>query len=267
MQPSIENLEPSQRRQLRRERLKRKRIKRKRLQKKLIFFAVSVLTLFFFRSVMIHSGFIGKESGTSHVFEDLWDLNDDLLGTVMLDAGHGGNDCGTDAGAILEKELNLQITLKIQKKLEKKGVRVFMTRNDDTYLSRDARVAMAKKENPDLFISIHQNSFTDSSVRGMGIWYNEKKTIGGEESYILAKKIEEKIAADTQIISRGIVADTDLQVLRQTEVAAVLIEIGYVTNPEDWKLIVSDEYQERAAERITEAAVAYLMQQNGDELV
>jgi len=267
MKPSIENLEPGQRRQLRRERLKRKRLKRKRLQKKLIFLAAGLLMLFFFRGVMIHCGFIGKGSGTSHVFENLWDLNDDLLGTVMLDAGHGGNDCGTDVAAVLEKELNLQITLKIQKKLEKKGVRVFMTRKNDTYVSREERVAMAQKENPDLFISIHQNSFTDSSVRGMGIWYNEKKAIGGEESCILAKEIEEKIAADTQIISRGIVPDTDLQVLRQTEVAAVLIEIGYVTNPEDWKLIVSDEYQERVAERIAEAAVAYLMRQNGDELV
>lgn len=267
MKQVIENLEPSQRRQIRRERLKRKRLKRKKIRRNLIFIVLSILLIYSARNAMIHFGFIKYENGESTVFKKIWSANSEVLGTVMIDAGHGGNDSGTTEAEIPEKELNLKIALQIQKSLEKKGVRVWMTRKDDRYVSLEERVIMAQKEQPNLFISIHQNSFEDSSIRGMEIWCNEEKSIGGEESRNLAKKIEETINADVEMISRGIVADRDLQVLRQTEIPAVLIEIGYVTNLEDRRLIFSEDYQKKVTEYIAEGVVAYLLQNNADELI
>ncbi|MEA4988360.1 MAG: N-acetylmuramoyl-L-alanine amidase [Anaerovorax sp.] len=267
MKQVIENLEPSQRRQIRRERLKRKRLKRKKIRRNLIFIVLSILLIYSARNAMIHFGFIKYENGESTVFKKIWSANSELLGTVMIDAGHGGNDSGTTEAEIPEKELNLQVALQIQRSLEKKGVRVYMTRKKDHYVSLEERVAMAQKEKPDLFISIHQNSFEDPSIRGMEVWYNEEKTIGGEESRNLAKKIEETISTDIEIVSRGVVEDHDLQVLRQTEMPAVLIEIGYVTNLEDRRLIFSEDYQQKVAEYIAEGVVACLLQNNDDKLI
>ncbi len=262
-----ENMDSTQRRQIRREKLKQKRLRRKKIQKRLLLLTVGVFAVFFLRSVVVHFVLNGENENSNTVFQRLWNKDGAVLGTVMLDAGHGGNDCGTTEAELPEKEVNIQIALKIQTELEKRGIRVFMTRKDDTYVSLKERVEMAKKEQPDIFLSIHQNSFEDGNVRGTEIWYNEEKRIGGDKSRVLAERIQEEIIKDSQVISRGIVEDQELQVLRETEVPAVLMEIGYVTNAEDWKQMTSPDYQEMIAGYIAEAVKAYLLQQNGDELV
>ena len=121
--------------------------------------------------------------------------------TVCIDSGHGGNDPGKiGVAGTKEKEVNLTIALKLKKHLERQNIRVIMTRTDDRNLA-DAnatnekisdmkqRVAKMNSEQPDAVISIHQNSYTDSSVKGAQVFYYE----GSKEGKMLAELLQKSL--------------------------------------------------------------------------
>ena len=121
--------------------------------------------------------------------------------TLCIDSGHGGNDPGKiGVAGTKEKEVNLTIALKLKKHLERQNIRVIMTRTDDRNLA-DAnatnekisdmkqRVAKMNSEQPDAVISIHQNSYTDSSVKGAQVFYYE----GSKEGKMLAELLQKSL--------------------------------------------------------------------------
>lgn len=167
--------------------------------------------------------------------------------TVVLDAGHGGKDVGTNSGKIYEKDINLNVTRLIQEMLEEQGVNVVMTRDKDTFLKLQERVDLANEEDADLFVSIHCNSYEDdASIKGMDCYYPEGSELGEE----YAKYIMEVVETCKDIKSRGYREET-YYVTEHSEAPAVLIELGFMTNASECKKLNSESYQQLLAEELS----------------
>ncbi len=160
---------------------------------------------------------------------------------IVIDAGHGGDDPGSINGDVLEKDLNLQLALKLEEALKEGGYEVVMTRRDDSELGLYERAELANDANADLFISLHQNSFADSSVHGIEVFYNEGQK--SDESKQLAQFIQTHLVAQTGAKDRGIRSYDELVVTRETEMPACLIETAYISNDNELSLIITDDYQ------------------------
>lgn len=158
---------------------------------------------------------------------------------VCIDPGHGGKDPGAVANGLKEKDITLAITLKIGKILERHGVKVCYSRTTDKYLSLTERAELSNKNNADAFVSIHTNSFTNPSARGLEVWTSRGQTKGD----ILATYVgQELIKAFPDVPFRKDMSDGDLDkesnftVLVKTKAPACLCELGFISNKEDNKL-------------------------------
>lgn len=170
---------------------------------------------------------------------------------IVIDAGHGGWDPGkVGKNDKLEKDINLAIAEDLQVLLELGGAVVFLTRATDTALADKknadlkARAAMPTNLWADIFISIHQNAFPSAKVRGAQAFYFDKS----EESHHLAEAIQGRIKSFLDIANnKGAKADTNYFLLKNTKTPAVLIECGFLTNPEELQLLTEENYQEKMA--------------------
>ncbi|MCR5608125.1 MAG: N-acetylmuramoyl-L-alanine amidase [Lachnospiraceae bacterium] len=177
------------------------------------------------------------------------------LGTVVIDAGHGGIMAGADYGGILEKDLVLTVSGKVAAKLLVDGYSVVELRTSDVDISLSERASLANKTiDAAAFVSVHANSYVqDSSVNGIVTYYHPKK----EQFKNLAYEIQKEAAELTGASDRGILAE-NYQVLRDTNMSSALIEIGYMTNNEELSKLKDDEYQNKLAEGIAKGIENYL---------
>ncbi len=172
--------------------------------------------------------------------------------TILLDAGHGGTDCGAlgpgGKSAPTESELNFLLMQFLKKELEKAGVKVLLTRNDDTFLELEERVDISKNTAPDLFISLHHNSTVQTSnfneVSGGLVLYSS------ELSKRLALQLSENLWAGVGKDPTVQVRRQSLFVCRQTRCPAVLIEAGYLCNPQEYELLCDADNTEKIAKNI-----------------
>lgn len=157
---------------------------------------------------------------------------------IVIDPGHGGNDSGTvGANGTLEKDLALQTALLLKTQLENVGATVIITREQDYYLSLSARVNIAHVHHADAFISIHYDSAAQEDVRGITQYYYHYFHKG------LALKIDESMQKINILKNRGI-RSGNYQVLRQNSQPSVLLELGYLSNPEEEEVVTSNDYQQ-----------------------
>ncbi len=174
---------------------------------------------------------------------------------VVIDAGHGGKDKGASgASGRFEKDFTLSVAKKVQKLLEQEPqIKVFMTRTDDTFISQESgyRPDFANELNANLFVSIHGNTFEDPAVSGTEVFYYH------EYSRDFAEVMQKHVAAATGFPDRGVKKES-LFVVRDTVMPAVLIEVGYLTNPADEAKMWTDGFQEDVAAAIVEAIKEYL---------
>lgn len=170
---------------------------------------------------------------------------------VVLDAGHGGFDPGkVGVNGANEKDINLAIMDKLQTFLEQGGATVFVTRSTDEALGSSKnedmreRKVIANENNGDLLISIHQNAFTSSSVRGSQVFYHKNS----QQGELLAEKIQENLKKYVDNDNaREIKPNDDYYILRTTEIPAVLVECGFISNPQEEMLLNDPVYQEKIA--------------------
>ena len=179
---------------------------------------------------------------------------------VVLDAGHGGRDPGKiGAGEIQEKDVNLKIAKKLKGKLEERGIQAVLTREKDETLAPEGsanrqvedikkRVERIDGENALLAVSIHQNSYQDPEVRGAQVFYYQHSTKGKEAAAILQEAL---IRMDPEH-PREAKATGTYYLLRRTQTPTVIVECGFLSNPEEAKLLASEEYQEKIAEAVAE---------------
>ncbi len=178
--------------------------------------------------------------------------------TIVLDAGHGGRDPGREASRkdfLPEKDLALEITLAVGEKIEEnlKNIKVVFTREDDVTVSLEERVELANRIKADYFISIHLNSNPNRHISGT-------RTHIHDHSFKVSRALALAIEAQYEkagLKSRGIQSAKDrgenLYVLQYTEMPGVLTEAGFLTNPEEEKMLNSIEGQEKIAEAIYQA--------------
>lgn len=175
--------------------------------------------------------------------------------TVILDAGHGGRDPGAVRNGIYEKNLNLMIALRTKLILESYGVRVLMTRYDDTFVSLEDRYNFENMHPEAVFVSIHCNTLSGtSSVRGMNAYCYSP---GNENSSLLANCVYSCALFSTGAEARGIKTNSDLKVVLYSTIPSTLIEVGYMSTPSEMSLLTSPEYQETIAEGITAGLFTY----------
>ena len=192
---------------------------------------------------------------------------------IVVDAGHnfGGDDgaYATHNGVkYSERDLNMQVALKLKTKLEAYGYQVVMTRNesDREYLSVSEslakRVNLANSLNADFFVSLHHNSASSSSANGVETYYSDRaqdSSFGGSYSSSkvstsknMASKINNAIVNKTGQYNRG-AKEASLYVCRNTTMPSVLIELGFVSNPDEAAKCASWSQQDAAASAIAEA--------------
>lgn len=183
--------------------------------------------------------------------------------TIFLDAGHGGPDSGALYRNIYEKDINLSIVKKLEQALKKKGAQVFLTRDGDYDLSvpytvnrkrsdLSRRSNMINRSQCDLYISIHLNADTSTTYHGAQVFYDSKVKQN--------KKIAEIIQSDLKqylYTTRDAKQKNDMYLFHRLEKPGVLVEIGYITNPNDRYLLLQNEYQEKVANILTNSIIRY----------
>ena len=214
----------------------------------------------------------------------------DGVRTVVLDPGHGGDANGTEGpGGTLEKAVTLQVSRRVKALIESRlGLRVVMTRDDDRTLDQDARAAIANNNRADLFVSIHANAAVRATVKGAEVYYlsadradrearrkvqdpaQALPQLGGgtraielilwetaqlrhlEESAQLATLVEASLRSRVEMSPRP-VQQAPFRVLVGANMPAVLVEIGYLSHPDEEKALASGAYQDRVALAIFDA--------------
>ena len=179
----------------------------------------------------------------------------DRTPVVFVDAGHGGNDGGCLKGDIVEKDVNLAIAKLVEDKLNDAGFRVIMSRDYDTYVTKEDRVKKANAAGADIYVSIHQNFSDESGVKGMEVWYDG--TDSQRDSRRLALLVSHQTAKSTQALEREIRGDAEFHVTGSTQMPACLIETGFLSNREERKNLASQEYQEQLAAGIVQGITYY----------
>lgn len=162
----------------------------------------------------------------------------------VIDPGHGGKDTGTIGSEVDEKTLTRSIAKKVEKQLLDTGASVTLTRKDDTFIPLEERAKISNSNDTDAFISLHYNAFEEQSVRGINTFYYD-----GDANQKLANSIQKSLISHVELNDRG-TQQADYQVLRDNKQLAVLIELGFLSNPEEQKLVQTDSYQKNAARGI-----------------
>ena len=179
---------------------------------------------------------------------------------IVVDPGHGGTDPGkVGVNGALEKDVNLQIAKKLKMKLESSGYKVHMTREDDQITEgkladMKRRVTFIEETGADFVVSIHQNSYTDANVRGAQVFYYSESKQGQELALAVQKELSE---FDSEYV-RNIKGNSDFYLLKKTKVPTIIVECGFLSNPEEAESLILNEYQEEMAQAICTAITKWL---------
>ena len=174
---------------------------------------------------------------------------------MVIDAGHGGMDEGTHSGdgKYFEKECALSVTREIERILQEQDIQVYYTRTQDVEISKPRRIKLVNDVRPDLFISIHCNasSVGDQTAHGVETLYSNQQVKGTAISNRAFSRIMlDSLCKETGQHNRGIIKREDLYILSHSKVPATIVEIGYMSNPEDLKFMLKEKGQEQIAKGI-----------------
>lgn len=182
---------------------------------------------------------------------------------ICLDAGGGGIDYGyTAQNQIPEKDINLQIVSKIGEYLSQAEYNVVYTRTDDSTIvsaneidSSKQRIQLAKDQNAQYLISIHMSDDVDTTIQGYSLFTHPK-----EELIDLCNGINEKLMSINYSRFNGLDSDhyENFPILMDQSIPTIMIELGYLTNAEDYSNLTNEEYQDRIARSIAEAILAQI---------
>ena len=196
-----------------------------------------------------------------------WSLPPLLGRIIVVDPGHGGIDGGAhDQQGLLEKNLNLEIAHWLRRSLKEAGAFVVLTREGDhelSYLSNkyksrhrrdlNSRVLIAEKSRADILLSIHINAAGNPTHRGSIVFFQPDSA----ESKSLAVLIQEELSKIALHHTRLPLCGRIYYILRNSPVTAVLLETGFLTNPEEKKLLSEPQYQQAIARAITAAVIRH----------
>ena len=194
--------------------------------------------------------------------------------TIVLDAGHGGEDGGCEGNGLVEKTLNLDITQKVATLLQNAGVKVVLTRDSDVLLydvnsdyngkkkAQDVRKRLeiaSSQENP-VLVSIHMNYFPQTQYSGLQVWYSKNNA----HSRILANLIQSEVKSTLQPNNKRTIkeATSSIFLLHNATFPSVLIECGFLSNTEEARALGDANYRQKLAEVIFNSIMNYISQNN-----
>lgn len=176
--------------------------------------------------------------------------------TIVIDPGHGGRDPGkVGINGALEKDINLAIALRLKDLLEQNDINVILTRTEDVGLYSESdsnkkrvdlnkRIEIINTINPIFAVSIHQNSFSQESIKGAQMFYNAQSEQGKLLAQTLQDQVKETIKDGNH---RKAKSNTSYYMLKHTSCPLVIIECGYLSNQTESALLIQEEYQEKMA--------------------
>ena len=179
---------------------------------------------------------------------------------IVVDPGHGGEDPGkVGVNDVLEKDLNLQIAKKVKKLLEEAGIKIVMTRTNDKVPDAkkedlNQRVQLINETKPTLALCIHQNSYPDAKIKGAQVFYH---TITPEAEDV-ATIVQEQLRTVDPTNTRQIKENDTYFMLKNCQVPTIIVECGFLTNPEEAAKLTQEEYQDQIAQAICEGVVKWL---------
>lgn len=201
-----------------------------------------------------------KQSGCSATIKNQEEPVNGNGEIICIDPGHGGGDSGAlnRSLPLAEKDVTLDISLKLEKLLKERGYQVIMTRRTDrdvTYAGSPdseelgARVDIGNRA--DLFVSVHINANVKSNVNGFTTYWNKK----GDN--LLAAEVQQLMINATGRLDRGVIRD-NFYVISRTNVPAILVEAGFITNMEEARLLTQDSFRQKIAESIANGIGIYI---------
>ena len=168
---------------------------------------------------------------------------------IVLDPGHGGDDVGAVRNNFYEKDIDLNVCRELMEMLQKENIRVYCTRYLDEYPTVEERVDFSNAVQPDMFISIHSNWGENSEVSGTSVLYNTKDANQFGSSWI-SNVMSEEVSKAAGLKNLGIVKGNDIHIVRNSKAPVALIEMGFMSNDSDIKLLTSEEGQKKIAQGI-----------------
>ena len=193
--------------------------------------------------------------------------------TVFIDPGHGGKDVGAEGIYYSEKNLTLRLASKVRTLLRKANFNVIMSRRSDTYLTLKERADLANKSNADIFVSIHFNSAANKKVYGLESycmtpvgasssnsskieWQKHNGNLHDRNNFALAYLMQRSMLGHSKALDRG-VKHARFLVLREVKMPAVLVECGFLSNPDSERIIGTDLYLNQIAKGIAYSIINY----------
>lgn len=186
--------------------------------------------------------------------------------TVVIDPGHGGSDPGSIGykTKVKESDLNLKLSKMLKKKLEDAGINIVMTRESEESLAQGSgkkfkkedmklRKDLIKEIRPNMVISIHQNSYTNHSLRGAQVFYDKTSDISKQIAQFIQEEFVKNLDHGNKSTSPG-----DYFMLKCTTAPSVIVECGFLSNADDEKLLLDESYQEKIVDSIYLGIVKFL---------
>lgn len=220
--------------------------------------------------ILLFSMFVVAREGAAYVFSEKIRASVSEEGKaqvcVVIDAGHGGADPGkVGINDALEKDINLEIALILKKFLEAEDIRVVMTREDENGLYDEGasnkkvqdmkrRLAIIEEADPELVVSIHQNSYHEEYVKGAQVFFYQTS----ERSKVLADILQEQLALLDPENKRQAKGNDSYYLLKKTGKPIVIVECGFLSNSEEAGRLITPVYQERLAWNIHMGIMKYL---------
>jgi len=190
--------------------------------------------------------------------------------TIVIDAGHGGIDGGVVgySGNIYESDVNLQFALKLGKLFSGHDFNVVYTRQDSGGLYQEnaknkkaddmkKRISIIESCNADIVISLHQNGFVLPNQRGITAFYKSTQSASKDLACVLQERFQDKLNYARKEALVG-----DYYILNECSAVCVLIECGFLTNPEEEQLLIDEQYQQEVCFQIFTGTIKYLLTQN-----
>ena len=243
-------MSPEERRRRREARRRREQEMKRRKKKRLLLIAgilagIVVLGLLIFGMIKLFSGGPKEISAKNGNF------------VIAIDAGHGGEDTGMSNGEAIEKQVTLDICSKLKIMLESQGYDVIMTREEDSRVSKEDRVSTANASQADLLVSVHCGYSDNSSLTGAVSHYKADS----KESAYLAENIQAALVKENGALDGGF-AEGDYTIVSDTEMPAVLVETGYLSNSQEAAKLADDAYQTDTAKGIAKGIILSLNREN-----
>ena len=186
---------------------------------------------------------------------------------IVVDAGHGGSDPGkVGVNHALEKDINLALALKLKELLEQKDIEVVLTRDSDAGLYPDgasnkkaadmqARCQIITDADPVFTISLHQNSYSSPEVKGAQVFYYSQSKKGAALATVLQESLIANIDAEN---NRSAKANDSYYLLKKTPTPTVIVECGFLSNPTEAELLLTEDYQNQLVQAIYMGILTYL---------